>query len=252
MRPRLFIACVASACLLVPAASAHPAAGTGKVSTTLKVRSCAAGDTAKQRSATFYARMQAIKGTNTMSMRFTLIDRAGDGPATIIDSPALSQWRKSRPGVARFGYAQSVAGLNVGGVYAMQVQFRWLDSRNHVIRSVKRASDSCRQEGQLPNLAITRVAARQGDSTGTEHYSVDVTNSGQGEARLVDVDLFVDGAGADTYRLELVKPGETVTVRFTGPVCKSKVRAITDKSDTINELNEDDNILRSSCPAMDA
>jgi archaellum component FlaF (FlaF/FlaG flagellin family) len=251
VRPRLFIACLVSACALVPAASAH-AMGSGKVSTLLKVRSCAVGDTAKQRSATFYARMQAIKGTSVMSMRFTLIDRAGDGPPTVVDSPALAQWRKSRPGVARFGYAQSVAGLNAGGVYAVQVQFRWIDSHNHVIRSVKRASDSCRQEGQLPNLAITRVAARRGDATGTEHYSVDVTNSGPGEARLVDVDLFVDGAGADTYRLELVKPGETLTVRFTGPVCKSKVRAVADKGDTVNELNEDDNVLRSSCPAVDA
>jgi hypothetical protein len=216
----------------------------------LKVRSCDVGDTAKQRSATFYARMQAVKGTSVMSMRFTLIDRAGDGPPNVVDSPALAQWRKSRPGVMRFGYAQSVAGLNAGGVYAVQVQFRWTDARGRVIRSVKRASDSCRQEGQLPNLSITRIAARPGDASGTEHYSVDVTNSGQGEARLVDVDLFVDGAGADTYRLELVKPGETLTVRFTGPVCKKNVRAFADKGNTVNETNEDDNVLRTSCPAL--
>jgi archaellum component FlaF (FlaF/FlaG flagellin family) len=248
MRPRLFIACVLSACSLLPVANADAARPT----TTLKVRSCAVGNTAKERSATFYARMQAVKGTSVMSMRFTLIDRAGDGPPTVIDSPALAQWRKSRPGVSRFGYAQSVAGLNAGGVYAVQVQFRWTDLHGRVIRSVKRASDSCRQEGQLPNLSVTRVAARPGDASGTEHYSVDVTNSGQGEARLVDVDLFVDGAGADTYRLELVKPGETLTVRFTGPVCKKNVRAFADKNDTVNELNEDDNVLRSGCPALDA
>jgi hypothetical protein len=247
MRPRLFIACAVFACALLPAASAHAAS-----TTLLKVRACDVGDTAKQRSATFYARMQAVKGTSVMSMRFTLIDRAGDGPPSIIDSPALAQWRKSRAGVMRFGYSQSVAGLNAGGVYAVQVQFRWTDARGRVIRSVKRTSDSCRQEGQLANLAITRVAARPGDASGTEHYSVDVTNSGRGEARLVDIDLFVDGAGADTYRLELVKPGETVTVRFTGPVCKSSVRAVADKGDTVNETNEDDNVLRSRCPAVGA
>jgi hypothetical protein len=249
MRPRLFIVCVVSACALVPVGSAHAAK---PATTTLKVKSCQVGDTAKQRLATFYARMQATKSTNVMSMRFTLIDRAGDGPPTVISSPALAQWRKSRPGVSRFGYSQAVAGLDAGGVYAVQVQFRWIDARGRVIRSVKRTSDSCRQEGQLPNLAITRVAARPGDATGTEHYSVDVTNSGQGEARLVDVDLFVDGAGADTYRLELVKPGETLTVRFTGPVCKNNVRAVVDKGDNVNETNEDDNVLRSRCPAVGA
>ena len=66
----------------------------------------------------------------------------------------------------------------------------------------------------------------------------------------MDVDLFVDGAGADTYRLELVKPGETLTVRFTGPVCKKNVRAVADKGNTVNETNEDDNVLRSRCPVL--
>jgi hypothetical protein len=245
MRPRLFIACAVLLCLLLPAASADAA---GKQTTLLKVRSCKVGTTAKQRSATFYARMRAVKGTNQMAMRFTLIDRAGDGPPEVIDSDQLAQWRKSRQGVSRFGYAQSVAGLEAGGVYAVQVQFRWTDARGRVIRTVKRTSDSCRQEGELPDLSITRVAAREGESSGTELYSVEVTNNGKGAARFVGVDLFVDGAGADSATLDLVKPGQTVTVRFTGPVCKRAVRALADLSDTIRETNEDNNVFRSGCP----
>jgi hypothetical protein len=244
MNLRLPIACVAAACSLAAAVPAHAAAA----STMLTVRSCDVGDTAKQRSATFYARMRAVKGTTQMAMRFTLVDSAGAGPPTIVDSPALAQWRKSRPGVLTFGYAQSVAGLEKGGVYAVQVQFRWTNARGQVLRSVKRTSDVCRQQGELPNLAITRVAARNGDASGTEMYSVDLTNSGQGEARSVDVDLFVDGAGADSYKVELVKPGDTVTVHFTGPACKRGLRMVADPRDTINETNEDDNVLRTRCP----
>ena len=247
MRPRLFIACAVLICLLMPGSADARAA---KASTVLKVRTCDVGSTAKQRSATFYARMFAVKGTDQMEMRFTLIDRAGDGPPEAVDSPALAQWRKSRHGVSRFGYAQSVAGLDSGGVYAMQVQFRWVDAKGRVIRSVKRTSDSCRQEGQLPNLSITRVAARPGESSGTELYSVDLTNTGQGAARFVPVDIFVDGAGADAATVDLVKPGETVTVRFTGPVCKRAVRAVADKDRAVRETNEDDNVLRSSCPVV--
>ena len=154
MRPRLFISAFAAACaLLAPGASAHAA------TTLLKVRSCEAGDTPKHRAATFYARMHAIKGTSTMAMRFTLINKAGDGPPTVVDNPSLSQWRKSHAKV-RFGYAQSVEGLEPGGVYAMQVQFRWLDPHGKVIRSVKRTSSNCRQQGELPNLSVTRVPAR--------------------------------------------------------------------------------------------
>jgi hypothetical protein len=248
MHSRLSIACVAAACSLTAAVPARAASA----NTTLTVRSCAVGDTAKQRSATFYARMRAVKGTTQMAMRFTLLDSAGAGPPTVIDSPALAQWRKSRPGVLTFGYAQSVAGLEKGGVYAVQVQFRWTNARGQVLRSVKRTSDVCREQGELPNLGITRVAARNGDASGTEIYSVDVTNSGQGEARSVDVDLFVDGAGADSYRIDLVKPGETVTVRFTGPACQRALRMVADPLDAISETNEDDNVLRTRCPAVGA
>jgi hypothetical protein len=185
-----------------------------------------------------------------MAMRFTLIDRAGDGPPTVVSNSALSQWRKSRAGVTRFGYAQSVAGLDAGGRYAVQVQFRWSDAHGRVIRSVKRTSGECRQEGELPNLSVTRVAARQGDSFGTELYSVDLTNSGLGEARLVPVDLYIDSAIADSARVDLVKPGETVTVRFTGPACKRGLKMVADLGDSLRETNEDDNVLRSRCPTL--
>jgi archaellum component FlaF (FlaF/FlaG flagellin family) len=247
MRPRLLIACVAAACLLGPAASAHAAA---KPTTLLQVKSCEVGDTARQRSATYYARMYAVKGTNQMAIRFTLINRAGDGPPAVVDSPALAQWRKSKPGVVRFGYSQSVAGLESGGVYAVQVQFRWINARGNVIRSVKRTSDTCRQQGELPNLSITRVVARAGASSGTEVYAVDMTNSGQGPAHFAGIALFVDGAGVDGQTVDLVKPGETVTIRFTGPTCKRSLRMVADKGNTVAETNEDDNVLRSRCPVL--
>ncbi|MEA2457872.1 MAG: hypothetical protein QOC95_844, partial [Thermoleophilaceae bacterium] len=190
------------------------------------------------------------KGTSQMSMRFTLVDRAGDGPPTVVDNPSLAQWRKAVPGKQQFGYAQTVAGLASGGEYAVQVQFRWADARGRVIRSVKRSSASCRQEGDLPNLAITRLAARPGDTYATELYSVDLTNTSQTDAHQVAVDIFVDGAGTDTHSIDLLRAGETVTVRFTGPECKRAVKAVADPQDTLNETNEDDNVLRSRCPAL--
>jgi hypothetical protein len=245
MRPRLLATTFAAACaLLAPGATADAA------NIQLRVRSCEAGDTPKHRAATFYARMYAVKGTNTMAMRFTLINKAGDGPPKVVDNPSLSRWRKSRAKVMRFGYAQSVEGLERGGVYAMRIQFRWLDSRGKVIRSVKRTSRSCRQQGSLPNLSVTRLSARAGEASGTEVYSVDVTNSGRGNAQNVGVDLFVDGAAADSSSLDQVKAGETVTVRFTAPSCKQRIRAVVDGADKINETNDDDNELRGRCPVV--
>lgn len=245
MRSRPLTALLAVACTLVPAAVAE-----AKSPTLLKVRSCEVGSTAKARQATFYARMQAVKGSHQLSMRFTLLDRAGDGPPAVVDNPALAQWRKAQPGKKSFGYAQSIAGLAVGGVYAVEVQFRWVDARGRLIRSVKRTSGSCRQQGDLPNFAITRVAARAGDSYGTELYSVDLTNTSGTDARQVGVDIFIDGAGTDTHSIDLLEAGKTVTVRFTGPVCQRGLKAVADPLDSLNETNEDDNVLRSRCPVV--
>jgi hypothetical protein len=246
MRPRLFIAALVALSVLAGATTA----GATKATTLLKVRDCQVGDSPKQRSATFYARMTATKDTSQMAMRFTLIDKAGAGPPTVVDSPALAQWRKSNKGVKRFGYAQSVAGLEQGGAYAVQVQFRWTNDHGQVIRAVKRTSGTCRQNGQLPNLSITGVSALAGQTSGTEIYNVDLTNSGRGPAHFAGVDIFIDSAAADGQTVDLVKPGETKTVRFTGPVCKQNVQMVADRADKIKETNEDDNDLRSRCPVL--
>jgi CARDB protein len=244
MRSGRLIAGIAAACALVPATSAHAA------TTRLEVRHCEAGDSAKHRAATFYGRMYAVKGTRRMAMRFTLIDRSGAGKPTVVNDPALSRWRKSRRGVSRFGFAQSVKGLKPGGVYAVQVRFRWLGAHGKVIRTEKRTSGSCRQQGDLPNLSVTGVSAQAGEASGTELYSVDVTNSGRGDASRVNVNLFVDGAAADSRQLSQVKAGETVTVQFTAPPCESTVRVFVDKGNKINETNEDDNVRRLRCPPL--
>src|SRR4051812_14950886 len=249
MRPRLFIAALAALSVFAGATTAG-AIKALKATTLLKVRDCQVGDTPKERSATFYARMTATKGTSQMAMRFTLIDRAGDGPPTVVDSPALAQWRKSNKGVRRFGYAQEVAGLAKGGVYAVQVQFRWTNVRGQVIRAVKRTSSTCRQEGHLANLSITGVSAQAGETSGTEVFLVDLTNSGRGPAHSPSVDLFVDSAAADSQTVDVVKAGETRTVRFTGPVCNRNIKMIADRADAINETNEDDNSLRARCPVL--
>jgi subtilase family serine protease len=152
--------------------------------------------------------------------------------------------------VRTFGYAQTVTGLQVGGAYAATVEYRWVDAAGRTVKTLRRTSAECRQDGKLPNLAVTRIAARPGDAAGTLVYSVDVVNRGAAEARAVVVDLFVDDAGADAARVDSVRPGETVTVRVSGPVCVQRVRAVVDRQDAIHETNEDDNVLRSRCPSV--
>jgi hypothetical protein len=235
----------AAALSMVPAAAAHAATP----HTILKVRSCQTGSTAKQRVAVFYGRMRAVPGTSRMMMRFTLVDHSTPSGA-VVRSPRLARWHRSRPGVKTFGWAQTVTGLQMGGAYAALVDFRWVGADGKTIRSLHRVSTDCHQDGALPNLTITRVAARPGDALGTELYSIDVTNNGLVSAHGVGVDLFVDDAGADSATLDSIGPGATTTVRVNGPVCVQRVRAVVDRQDAIHETNEDDNVFRSRCPAV--
>jgi hypothetical protein len=245
MRFRLIVTLAAAAALgLVPAAAAS-----GASNTLLKVRSCQVGDSSKQRQATFYGRMRAVPGTSRMMMRFSLVDRGATGTQTV-PAPQLAQWRRSRTGVRTFGYSQTVTGLKVGGAYAAVLDYRWLDSSGKTIKTAHRTSSECRQDGKLPNLAIARIAARPGTANGTLLYSVDVINRGAVEARSVLIDLFVDDAGADGASVDAVKPGETVTVRISGPACVQRLRAVVDRLDRIHETTEDDNVLRSRCPII--
>jgi|SRR3954454_728298 len=235
---------VAAALATVPAAAAHAA-----THTTLKVRSCQAGSAAKQRQATFYGRMRAVRGTSRMMMRFTLVDHSARA-GTVVSSPQLSQWHRSRTGVKAFGWAQTVTGLQSGGAYAAMVDYRWVGPAGKTIRTLRRVSSDCRQNGALPNFTITRTAARPGDALGTESYSIDVTNNGLVAGRDVVVDLFVDDAGADSATLDSIGPGATTTIRVNGPVCTQRVRAVVDRQDAIHETNEDDNVFRSRCPSV--
>ena len=246
MRTRQLIALApaATAALLVTPATAAVAAP----ATSVKVRSCQVGAAAKQRHATFYARMRAVSGSNRLMMRFTMVDRGADG-TSLVAAPQLARWRRSRPGVKTFGYAQTVTGLQTGGAYAAIVDYRWVGANGRTIKTARRTSGECRQDGKLPNLAVTRVASRLGDVPGTLVYSVDVTNRGAAEAHAVMVDLFVDDAGADAARVDSIKPGATVTVRVSGPVCGDRLKAVVDRVDAIHETTEDDNVLRSRCPS---
>lgn len=244
MSPRrfAFLAAVAAACLLPASAQAAPL-------TSLKVSACRAGDTPRDRQASFYAQVHAVPGTDHMSMRFTVYERTDAHTLQAEPSSSLQQWRRSRPGVRTYGYTQTVTGLQPGGDYVAGVDYRWLSASGAVLRTRHRLSTSCHEDGPLPNLTIPGLSARLGSSAGTEVYAVQVTNQGAAPARDVDVDIFVDSAQADTAHVDEIAPGETAVVHITGPACAQQVRAVVDRLGRVNETTHGDNVFRSGCPA---
>jgi hypothetical protein len=241
---------VAMATVLGAAAFAGSAARHARSKTSLEVRSCQTSDDADKRKATFYASMRALPRTRRMMMRFTLVDRSSDEPSTV-KLESLKRWRRSGRGVRKFGYAQTVTGLEAGHTYGAKVRFRWIGRHGRRLASAGRASGDCRQDGGLPNLALKRVTARRGlDPSAEEVYSLAVVNRGNAEARSVKVNLIVDSREADSAEIESVAPGDHATVEISGPRCEARIRAVVDPDDAITETTEDDNTRRQRCPAV--
>jgi hypothetical protein len=240
------LALTGSALALV--AGAPPAGAAAKSQTLARVTACKSSDSADSRSAIFYGRMRAIDGTQQMRMRFTLVQRFGDGKPITLDFPALRAWRSSKPGVRVFGYSQTVTALEAGGDYRARIDYRWLDAAGNLLRKSSKLTPSCSQRGGLANLSVIGVGKLLGPVTDSSVYQVTVRNSGAAAASDVAVELYVDGAATDVGHIDSLGPGEERQVRITGPVCKRSLRAVVDPSDAVHETLEADNTSKFTCP----
>jgi hypothetical protein len=203
--------------------------------------------TSADRAATFYARMDTVPGVAKMQVRFQLLERLGrDDTWSKLDVPALRQWHTSQAGVKRFGWKQTVDALRIGGAYRARVQYRWLSAAGTVVDTAMRDTPVCR--GPLPNLAVGGLSVKPGPTADTSVYRVTVMNLGKVDAGEVDVQLSVDKAILDTATLTSLAAGETRTVSFTGPDCRSAVRVKADPGNSIGETIEGDNSELFACP----
>jgi CARDB len=231
---------------------ALPTAAAAAATPSAKVADCQVADSADDSFAVFEGRMRAAAGTANMAMRFTLEERFAGPDFETVKVPDLAVWRKAQAGVRTFTYKQRVRGLERGGEYRVRIDFRWTGAKGKVLRNARRHSGVCGNTGPLPNLRILAIGARPGGASGTWDYNVDVTNSGNLTAEKVPVDLRVDSATLDQREIRALAPGETATVRFSGPACIDRVRAKVDPQQAIHESNEDDNGLSLRCSALSA
>ena len=61
-------------------------------------------------------------------------------------------------------------------------------------------------------------------------------------------DLAYRAAATDLGHIASLAPGEQKQIRFTGPVCSKRLRAVVDPSDSIHEESELDNTNIFQCP----
>jgi hypothetical protein len=210
----------------------------------VKVADCSA----EQSSAAFYARMRAVPDADRMWLRFT-VEEKHSGAYEPLQARGLSRWHKSDPGVAAFGYRQTVRGLQPGGVYRAKVSFRWYSADGELVERTRRTSRSCRQFDEMPNLTSAVTGSGPTKVPGVVRYVMRIANTGVAPAVDFDARLSVDGGVVDTVTIASLEPGASRDVAVMGPACTSSVSSVADPDGVIVESSEDDNAHTLTCQA---
>ena len=210
----------------------------------VKVADCSV----EESSAAFYARMHTVPDADRMWLRFTIEERRG-GAYEPLRARGLSSWHKSKPGVAAFGYRQTVRGLQPGGAYRARVSFRWYSATGELLERTRKTSRACRQFDEVPNLTSTVVGSGPTKVPGVVRYLMRVANTGAAPAVDFDARLSVDGGVVDTVTIASLEPGASRDVAVLGPECTSSVASIADPDGVIVESSEDDNAHTANCQA---
>jgi CARDB len=222
----------------LPGAPASPAAAPASV----KVADCSV----EESSAAFYARMRTVPDADRMWLRFTIEEKHA-GAYEPLHARGLSSWHKSKPGVAAFGYRQTVRGLQPGGKYRARVSFRWYSADGELLERTRRTSRACRQFDEVPNLTSSVTGSGPTKVPGVVRYLMHIANTGAAPAVDFDARLSVDGGVVDTVTIASLEPGDSRDLAVLGPECTTSVSSIADPDGVIVESSEDDNAHTVNC-----
>jgi len=164
----LVCALAAPAAVAAAPATSSPAADTAS-STLAKppasafVEQCLIAGEQAQRSATFVGEMTAIPGSARMEIRISVLERLpGEIGFHAVTSPGLGVWRSAASGVKDYKYLKQVSDLAAPAVYRAEVRFRWLNDKNHPIRSAEVLTARCVQPAppaEEPGMGSTGAPA---------------------------------------------------------------------------------------------
>ena len=243
--------------LLAPA----PAVAQERPRLAATLAACETGPEPAQRFAVFTGSMPAMKGTHRMSMRFDLQEIEPAPPSSgaqqqeaaaalpeRVAAPKLSEWNRSKAGMAGFVYTKRVARLEQGRWYRAVVRFRWHDRRGRVRKRARRVTEFCHQPDQRPNLAVESLSRPQPGA-----YLVTIVNAGMTAAPGSTVSVEPRPQAAYQRSVPPLAPGERTSVVVEAEPCApgSVVVVQLDRQFVVDESREDDNRVEFGCPAAD-
>jgi hypothetical protein len=193
------------------------------------------------RTATFEGDMTARRGASRMQMRFVLQMRDG---ARWVRAEKLGAWNTSDDRVKRYVFTKIVENLPAPGAYRALVYFRWLDAGGKVLARSSRLTRGCTVADMRANLVPARIEVDGGGD-----WSLVVRNRGRAAAGPFTVILSVDGVDRPAREVAGLAAGSKVALAFKASDCRQGLRVVVDAGGSVDERDEDDNVLEVPCPA---
>jgi hypothetical protein len=237
------------ASLLAPTTAAH-AQAKSKVSLAARVADCTTGADDAERAAAFTGSMSAA-GAKRMQMRFGLQQRLGAGPKGTWKKVSVPDWtwEKADPGRSAFVFTERIEALRAPAAYRVVIRFRWLDARNHAIRTTTRTSAACEVADPRPDLVLGGLDA-VATGGGRAAYTVAVANDGHSPAVPFAVTVTVDGVTSEPVILGPLSAGDRATGAVAAPSCApgSTITVTLDAANAVDESDEVDDVVQRPCP----
>jgi hypothetical protein len=128
--------------------AALPGAGTTTPAPTLSanVEQCVTATTQAGRSVTFTGQMETLPGAHRMAMEIVVQEHEPGEPGFhTLAAAGPATWQRSEVGLKIYKYVRQVTDLPAPAAFRALVQYRWLDERDHVLRTTSRRTPICRQ-----------------------------------------------------------------------------------------------------------
>jgi hypothetical protein len=195
--------------------------------------------------ATFEGRVTAMKRAAKAQMRFTLQARTPEEPVwRAVSTPGFGTWLTAPTKAGRYVYDKTVQQLLAPAEYRAVIRFRWRDAHGRVLRTESATTKICRQPDPRPDLQIVAL------KTGARYVAV-IRNTGLGDAGPFSVAFTRNGESLGLVAIaDGLKSGAQVSaVLSTAPACTAGelIAAQADPQDSVDEADEDGNVLSQTC-----
>jgi hypothetical protein len=215
-----------------------------------------------QRSVSVTSTMRHVPGTESLAVRFTLLESApGSATKPVLDGD-LGHWlTPADPSLGGepadvWKLTKAVYNVDAPAIYRFRVSFRWLGAGGTILSSTTLSTGRCRARELRPDVLVRSVAVSAvPDRPGRDRYVAVIANQGLTASGPFAVALTPsDGAASQTMAVASLGQGAQTQVTFIAPRCNPTDPPIivADPAGAVDDYNRSNNTLTVNCPAIGA